>query len=148
MLVGADLIPGAEWDDWLLAVVGILVAVTTVTALSHKPPLAQVGRFIGWIFRRLIGEPFAKWSTESYKLHAVPLVRAEVEAVIAPIREEQRAVAADLRAHMATESEERHELVKLVTDHVEEDRAAFQEITTWRAGVDDRLGEIRDAQNP
>jgi hypothetical protein len=146
LLLGADLIEGTQIDDWLLATAAILVAVTTVAALSHKPPIRQVGHFIGWVFRRLVGEPIATWWSGVYREQALPLVRAEVEAAVAPVRSEQQAVARDLRAHMEAEAAERVELVNLVTEHVEEDRAAFAEIAEWRSGVDQALARIEAAE--
>ncbi len=147
-IVAADLIPGTTWDDWLLAVVGILVAVTTVTALSHKPPIVQIGHFIGWVFRRLIGEPVATWWAGVYESHALPLVRHEIDAALGPIRTEQERVGVDLRAHMVAEAQERAELMDLITSHVKEDRAAFAEIAEWRGDVDVALGNIQAGQAP
>lgn len=46
---------------WLLAVMGTLIVVTTIAALSRKPPLSWVGRYIAWVFGRLIGEPISRW---------------------------------------------------------------------------------------
>lgn len=147
-LAAADLIPGTDLDDWLVALVGILVAVTTLAALAHKPPLAQIGHFVGWITRRLVGDPIAGWLDTVTEQKVRPIVREEVEAAVEPIREEQRAVAEDLRTHMAAETRERAELLAVVDEHVQEDRAAFEEIKDWRARADLALRNIQQAQHP
>lgn len=125
-----DLIPGTNIDDIALTIIGVLIAVTTVAALAHKPPLLQVGKFIGWVFGRLIGEPIAGWLDKLFERQVRPLVREEVEVAVAPIREEQASVAADLRAHILQE---------------ETDAA---DLTTWRSDVDGKLDTLTARPEP
>lgn len=125
-MTATDVVPGTTIDDILLAVVAILVAITTLAALAHKPPVATMGRWIGWVFNRLIGEPVAHWYTRNFQEHAAPIVRAEVE----PLREEVAGLRDELRAH--------------VTDEAEADKEAAR----WRTVVDTALANIQQSQAP
>lgn len=131
LVASTDLISGTNWDDVAITVVGVLVLVTTAAALAHKPPLLQVGRFIGWVFGRLIGEPIAGWLGKLFDARVRPLVREEVEIAVAPIRREQASVATDLRAHIAQEETDAASLA-LWRDGLD----------VWRDDVDGKLDAI------
>ena len=77
-----DPIPGTSIDDVLIAVVVVVTALTALAAASHKWPLEQIGRWIGWVFRRLFGEPIANWLTGRLDEHVRPIVRDEIDAAI------------------------------------------------------------------
>ena len=66
---------------WLLAIVGIAVAVTTVTALARKPPLTWIGHWFAWVFRRLIGEPIAVYVDAHFREQVLPIIREEVDPI-------------------------------------------------------------------
>lgn len=128
MSLAADVIRGTQVDDVLFAAVALVVALTTLAALAHKPPIRQVGRFFGWIFSRLIGEPLATWYTRTFAEHAEPIVRAAVETAVTPIRDEVATFGNELR------------------DHVREEAAHDEAFAQWRARVDIALTNLqRDA---
>ena len=77
-----DPIPGTRLDDVLIAVVVVVTALTALAAASHKWPLRSIGRWIGWVFRRLFGDPFTAWATVRLDEHVRPIVRDEIDAAI------------------------------------------------------------------
>lgn len=160
VLIGAaDLIPGTEVDEWFVAVVGVLVLITTAAALAHKPPLRQIGRFIGWIFRRLIGEPIAGYLMVHTAIVVRPIVQQEVEAATAPLHasvEELHSCVdqAVTESRRAADAVEAHAVQ--MGDHVASDSREFEaqrewrdtELRDWQAGVDLALGNIQAGQAP
>lgn len=98
------------------------------------------------------GYGFVRWARSQFRDAAVhdvePVIKAAIAEAIQPIRAEQQAVARDLRAHMNSEDRLRAELLGLLDAGKTEDRAAFDEIREWRAGVDLALRNIQQAQVP
>jgi len=74
-----DAIPGTSIDDVALGLLTTLVALTVFAAAARKPPLRQVGMFVGWIFRRLVGEPLAGWYEEIFEQRARPIIERIVD---------------------------------------------------------------------
>lgn len=77
-----DFIGGTHLDNAVLAIAGVLAALTTIAACAHKPPFRQLGVFVGWLFRRLVGEPLEHWFEDVVVRVAVPAVLREVAASV------------------------------------------------------------------
>lgn len=120
-----DPIPNTQLDNWLLAVAAIAVALVALAAASHKTPIRQVGQGIGWVLRRLVGEPFGRWLTDLFTVHARVIVREELEPVRTAVSEA-----------LTTQDSERARLHAQVLD-----------LVAWRPVVDAQLVQLR-AQVP
>lgn len=119
----SDPIPGTNLDNILFAVAAIAVALVAIAAASHKTPIKQLGRGIGWICRRLVGEPFGNWLIGLFTLHARVIVREELEPAVRTAVTE--ALAAQDHA----------------CDELKDDVA---ELVAWRPTIDAALRELRD----
>lgn len=82
----ALLADSSSWDswapDWLRAIVGTLIAVTTIAALARKPPLTWIGHYIAWVARRLVGEPIAAFLDRHFRDEVVPIIEERVAPVV------------------------------------------------------------------
>jgi hypothetical protein len=148
----------ASWETLAHVVVvlaAVVLALVSLAAAAHKPPFKQLGQVIGWVFGRLVGEPVAAWYSKQVTSKVGPLlaehrvlVAADVERAVAPIREEQVAVAAELRRHMTDEVAAITSHTAQMEAHMVEDREQFAELREWRAGVDIALHNIEAAHTP
>lgn len=118
-----DPIPNTQLDNWLLAVAAIAVALVALAAASHKTPIRQVGQGIGWVLRRLVGEPFGAWLVGLFTVHARVIVREELEP----------AVRTAVSEALVAQDPERAELHRQVAD-----------LVAWQPTVDEALRELRD----
>lgn len=84
-MLGIDIWKGTNVDDVLVTTVAILTLIGSLAALGHKPPLRQIGKAIGWVFGRLIGEPVAKYLAAWYGHQLVDQLAPILDAKLEPI---------------------------------------------------------------
>ena len=139
----SDPIPNTNVDNMLLAVAAIATALVLLAAAAKKPPIRQLGRGVGWVFRRLLGDPIAGWLRRELEDQVQPMVAASVQVAVAPLHANQERLAARLVEHM----DEEHGLVSdlkaamqdqvdTVRSHTADDALEFGEIREWRLGAD------------
>lgn len=119
-----DPIPSTQLDNWLLAAAAITVALVALAAAAKKPPVKQLGQGIGWILRRLVGEPFGNWLINLFTVHARVIVREELEP----------AVRTAVGEALALQSPAQDAL-----------QAEVAELVAWRPTVEEALRELRSA---
>ncbi len=164
-------------DEYVLVVAGIALAVTAIAAAAHKTPLRQVGRWVGWVTKRLVGEPVALWFQRETTTRVTPVVRAELAEALAPLLAEQARAGDDreriaeqllaeqdlAREHREQIAEQQAELTAQLVEHMESETHAIEHVgerldeqQRWREGplrdwqdsVDMRLGNIEQAHVP
>lgn len=118
-----DPVPGTSLDNVLLAVAAIAVALVALAAASHKTPIRQIGQGVGWVLRRLIGEPFGAWLVGLFTVHARVIVREELEP----------AVRTAVSEAISAQDPERAELHRQVAD-----------LVAWQPTVEEAIRELRE----
>ena len=141
--------------DWLLAIVGICTAMTAIAALARKPPLSWFGQWVGWVFRRIIGEPIATWTDRHFRESVMPIIEEALDPINAQLvhthdcleRVGTEAVEhAQVAAVAAQEAKVAVDANSLKMDeHIISDAGAFAEIKEWRDKVDIDLRNIQQA---
>jgi hypothetical protein len=138
------LLADGTWDSWapgwLRAIVGTLVAVTAIAALSRKPPLSWIGHWIAFVLGRLAGEPIAKWFNKL--ICAVIDERVDpkldhlhdcFESEMGELKEQVGQIATDADAAVRTANDTNRKVTDIGTwtvDHAESDDAGFRNART------------------
>lgn len=135
--------PNTNIDNIVLAVAAIATALVLLAAAAHKAPVKQIGHGVGWVFRRLVGEPVANWLRSELEDQVQPMVTTSVSIAVAPIHANQEKLAARLVEHMDEEhglvadlKAAMQEHVETVRSHTADDALEFGEIREWREGAD------------
>lgn len=117
-----DPIPDTRVDNWVLATAAVCGALVVLAAAAKKPPVKQIGKGVGWVLRRLIGEPLGDWLINLFTVHARVIVREELEPAVRTAVSEALALQSTAQDALA---------------------AAVDELVAWRPTIDEALRELR-----
>src|SRR5207253_2732370 len=113
---------GNSYIDVLLVIFAIVTAITGIAAAARQPPLKQIGHWIGWVFRQLIGEPVGAWFDTRFEQAIRPIVHEEVVASLKDHMEHEEVEMVAIHATTADTNVKVAALAETVATHIVEDR--------------------------